>query len=90
MKPLASLLLCALALASVGCGKKRAVSDEASRDDVDELDQRDERGTYEPDPSEIPLTADFEKAVKRKIRADNYREELARIERELKVSTHQQ
>ena len=87
MRPVASLLACSLALSAAGCGKKGAASEEARRDDYDEGEAHD---TYEPDPTEIPLTVDFEKAVRRKIRADNYREELARIERELKVATHQQ
>lgn len=88
MKPVACALTCAIALGAGGCGKRHA-ADEARGTDYDERDSHDERDTYEPDPTEIPLTVDFEKAVKRKIRADNYREELARIERELKVSTRQ-
>lgn len=38
---------------------------------------------YEPNASEVPLTADFEPAAEKRVHPDNYRNELTRVEREL-------
>jgi hypothetical protein len=38
---------------------------------------------YEPSPLDVPLTADFVKAAAKRVTGATYRDELARIEREL-------
>lgn len=44
-----------------------------------------EDGEYEPTPLEVPLTVDFAKAAAKRVKSDNYRKELAKIERELRA-----
>jgi len=76
---MARALLLVLLLASAACGKKGADRFEP---------EEDEEGTgFEPDATEVPMTADFAQAASRRVKADNYREELLRIERELKFAS---
>ena len=68
-----ALLVLATA-ALLACGKRSPREDlEASAD------------AFHPDATEVPLSADFERAARRRVRPETYREELARIERELKI-----
>jgi hypothetical protein len=75
-------LVCAIA----GCGNR------AKPQEADEPDYREqaEREAYEPDATEVPLSLDFAQAARRRVHSENYREELSRIERELKLATHKQ
>lgn len=69
-------LLLGCFVASLGCGKKQP----RYLEEGEELETE-----YAPDPTEVPLTADFAQAAKRRVKPDNYRQELSRIERELKL-----
>lgn len=77
MSMLVRSLWIASVLASGGCGKEAA---------PDAFAEPSAAAAYDPAPAEVPLAVDFEQAARRRVKADNYREELARIERELKLA----
>jgi hypothetical protein len=60
----------------------RPEHEESSRNLEDEL-RRVEDDEYEPTPLDLPLTTDFAKAAGKRVTAETYKNELARIEREL-------
>lgn len=66
-------LIASLALLLLACGKG---DDGAS-------ERQPKKRRYQPDPTEVPVSSDFTRAARRRVRADNYKSELSRIELEL-------
>jgi hypothetical protein len=66
------LQMASVALLLFACGKAEAPSEGEPR-----------KRRYQPDPTEVPVTSDFARAARRRVRADNYKSELSRIELEL-------